>query len=332
MREHSDGAVIDEIQRVPELLSWLQVEVDERPIPGRFILTGSQHFGLSAAISQSLAGRTAVLTLLPPSYEELRRFESQSNDDLTEMLWTGAYPRIHDQHIPAGRWLADYISTYVQRDVREVINIGDLRTFTTFARLCAGRTACEVNLSALAGDTGVTHNTAKAWLSVLETGYLCTLIPAWHPNLRKQMVKRPKLHFYDTGLACALLGIAAPVQLQHHPLRGALFESWVVAEIIKNRVHAGQMPGVHHFRQSRGLEVDALLEDGERVVMVEAKSGATVKHDHLRPLSHLAELLKKAGEKRRLESVLVFGGSELQSRTSATILPWSSVHEGPWLS
>ena len=331
LRDHADGVVIDEVQRVPELLSWLQVEVDARQDPGRFILTGSQHFGLSAAISQSLAGRTAVLTLLAPSLEELKRFESPSTGNLMEMLWTGAYPRIHDRHIPAGRWLEDYISTYVQRDVREVVNVGDLRAFTTFVRLCAGRTANEVNLSALAGDAGLTHNTAKAWLSVLETGYLCTSIPAWHANLRKQLVKRPKLHFYDTGLTCALLGITSPDQLEHHPIRGALFESWVVSEIIKTQLHSGRASRIHHFRESRGLEVDAVLEDGERLVLVEAKSGATVKSEHLRPLVRLSDLLQARGEARRVERVLVYGGDETQERSDGTVLPWSQMGRGAWV-
>lgn len=330
LRDHSEGVVIDEVQRVPELLSWLQVEVDARPDPGRFILTGSQHFGLSNAISQSLAGRTAVLTLLPPSFDELRQFKSPSNDDLMQMLWTGAYPRIHDRRIPADHWLADYISTYVQRDVREVLNVGNLRTFTTFVKLCAGRTANEVNLSSLAGDAGITQNTAKAWLSVLEAGYLCTSIPAWHPNLRKQLVKRPKLHFFDSGLVCALLGIGSPEQLKHHPIRGALFESWVISEIIKKRLHSRHTAGVHHFRESRGLEVDAVLESRDRLVMVEAKSGATVRSEFLRPLTRLSEQLEQSGDRRNFERVLVHGGDEAQERSNATVLPWSRVGSGPW--
>lgn len=329
--EVAKGAIIDEVQRVPELLSWLQVEVDEHPDHGRFILTGSQHFGLSAAISQSLAGRTAVLNLLPPSLGELRRFRQPSTDDLMQTLWTGAFPRIFDRGIPADRWLADYVTTYIERDVREVLNVGDLRSFTTFIKLCAGRTANEVNLSALAGDAGVTHNTVKAWLSVLETGYLITLLPAWHRNLRKQLVKRPKLHFLDTGLVCSLLGIHTPDQLRHHPLRGAIFESWVVAEIIKTRLHAGFTPGVHHFRESRGLEVDTVLEREGTLVLVEAKSGATMNTEQLRPLSRLSELLERHAEHQPTERVLVYGGDEAHSRSAATILPWSRIDRGPWI-
>ena len=330
--EYSEGAIFDEVQRVPTLLSWLQVDVDERPDHGRFILTGSQHFGLSAAISQSLAGRTAVLSLLPPSLAELRRFDQTSTDNLIQTLWTGAFPRIFDRHIPPDRWLADYVTTYVERDVREVLNVGDLRSFTTFIKLCAGRTANEVNLSSLASDAGVTHNTVKAWLSVLETGYLVTLIPAWHRNWRKQLVKRPKLHFLDTGLACSLLGIRTSDQLRHHPLRGAIFESWVVSEIIKTRLNAGLDPGVHHFRESRGLEVDAVLEREGTRVLVEAKSGATVHSEQLRPLERFAALLDQHQETQPTERVLVYGGDEAHTRSTATILPWSKIDRGPWIS
>jgi uncharacterized protein len=332
LAEYGGGAIIDEVQRAPGLLSVLQGEVDARPEPGRFVLTGSQHFGLSAAISQSLAGRTAVLTLLPPSLDELRRFEGTATDDLMRVLWTGAYPRIHDRRIPPDRWLADYITTYIQRDVREVVNVTDLRTFTTFVKLCAGRTANEVNLSALAGDAGITHNTAKAWLSVLETGFLCTPIPAWYRNLRKQLVKRPKLHFYDSGLVCALLGISSPDQLRHHPLRGAIFESWVVSEIVKARHHAGQAAAVSHFRESRGLEVDVVLERDGTLVLVEARSGATAHAEQLGPLLRLSELLERHDPSTAIERVLVYGGDTPRRRSDGLVLPWLEVDRGAWIS
>lgn len=221
LEEHAEGAVLDEVQHVPELLSYLQAEVDLRPDPGRFVLTGSQHFGLSQSISQSLAGRTTVLTLLAPSLGELRRFESAPRT-LFETLWSGAYPRIFDRGIPPARFLADYVTTYVQRDVRQVLAVADLSAFTSFLRLCAAHAGREVNLSALGADAGVTHKTARAWLSVLEASYLVFLIPSWKRNFRKQVVKRPKLAFFDSGLLCHLLGIGEPEQLRHHPLRGAV--------------------------------------------------------------------------------------------------------------
>jgi predicted AAA+ superfamily ATPase len=194
LAEYADGAIIDEIQQAPDLLSYLQGDIDLRPDTGRFILTGSQHFGLSQSISQSLAGRCGVLVLLPPGIEELHEFDNAPRD-LFSTLWQGAYPRIYDQNIPAHQWLADYTTTYVQRDARQVINIGDLHTFSGFMKLCAGRTAQEINLAALGSDVGVSHNTIRAWLSVLETSFIVHRLPAWHINIRKQVVKAPKLHF-----------------------------------------------------------------------------------------------------------------------------------------
>ena len=184
LRAHGDGAILDEVQRVPELLSYLQGEVDERPEPGRFVLTGSQHFGLTEAISQSLAGRVANLYLLPPSLDELGRFGAQP-DDLWELVWSGSYPRIYDQGLDPGQWLADYAATYIQRDVRQVLNVGDLEAFTTFVRLVAGRTSAELNLSTLGADAGVSHNTARAWLSVLEASFICFRLPSWRRSKRK---------------------------------------------------------------------------------------------------------------------------------------------------
>ena len=265
---YPDGAVIEEVQHVPGLLSYLQGVVDADPRPGRFILTGSQHFGLAEAIAQSLAGRTGVLSLLPLSYDEVQRF-AEAPTDLWTTLWTGGYPRILDRRIPPDRWLADYVTTYVQRDVRQVLQIGDLLAFTTFVRLCAGRTGQELNLSALGADAGISHHTAKAWLSVLEAGFLVHRLPAWHTNLTSRMVKAPKLHFIDSGLACHLLGIRDPDQLRYHPLRGAIFETWAVAEVMKARVHRGLTPSLYHLRQPRGAEIDLLVEAGRSVIVLD---------------------------------------------------------------
>lgn len=327
---HRDGAVLDEIQRAPSLLSYLQGEVDERPEPGRFIVTGSQHFGLAEAITQTLAGRIALLHLLPPSLDELMRFDHAATGDLWELLWTGSYPRIYDRGLDAGRWLADYATTYVQRDVRQVLNVTDLEAFTTFLRLAAGRTATEVNLSALGGDAGVSHNTARSWLSVLETSFVSTRVPAWTTSRRKQIVKAPKLHFLDTGLTCHLLGITEPSQLRLHPLRGAVFESWVAAEVLKARLHRGTEARLFHYREARGLEVDLLLERGDRLVAVEAKSGATVARDFLRPLTRLREVLAERAPHVTVDARLVYGGDEPQQRSDATVIPWRAVQGVEW--
>jgi len=326
LAEYRAGAIFDEVQHVPELFSYLQGEVDTEPQPGRFILTGSQHFGLTGSISQSLAGRCGILVLLPPSLDELRAFPAAPTD-LYPLLWQGAYPRIYDRGIPADQWLADYLTTYVQRDVREIVNVGDLQTFAAFVKLCAGRTGQEVNLSALGGDAGVSHNTARAWLSVLETSYLVHRLPAWHTNIRKQVAKAPKLHFFDSGLACHLLGIRDPDQLRHHPLRGAIFESWVVAELYKGRAHRGEPPDLFHYRESRGVEVDVVREAGDTLDAIEIKSGTTLASDFFRPLQRFADRLAAAGDRRTVARYLVYGGDQRQTRTTAIALPWHQVDQ-----
>ena len=327
LAEHARGAIIDEVQHAPDLLSYLQVEVDARPRPGRFVITGSQHLLLSAKVSQSLAGRAAILELLPPGLEELRRFENAPRG-LWTTLFTGAYPRIYDRGIPAPRWLADYLATYVQRDVRQILNVTQLEAFTTFVKLCAARTAQELNLSALGTDAGVTHNTARAWLSVLEAGFICFRLPPWHVNVTSQAVKAPKLHFFDSGLACHLLGLREPDQLVHHPLRGAIFESWVSAEIYKARVHRGLSPSLFHYRDAKRLEVDLLLDLPEAAVLVEAKSGATVASDFFVSLRRLSGLL--AGVGRRTRNVVVYAGTTKQRRNDTLVLPWNEIASTKW--
>jgi len=323
------GAILDEVQQAPDLLGYLQDQVDRTPTPGQFILTGSQHFGLSQAISQSLAGRTAVLHLLPPSLGELRRFPDPPKD-LFHTLFVGGYPRIHDKGIPPGRWLADYLATYVQRDVRQVLNVGDLTTFTTFLRLCAGSTAQELNLSRLAADAGIAQPTAKAWLSVLETGFLGFRLPPWHANLRKRWVKAPKFHLFDTGLTCHLLGIQSPDQLRTHPLRGAVFESWVAAECLKAYHHRGRQPAAFHFREVSGREVDLILEDGPRLHLVEVKSGQTLDGGWITPLLSLQQELAIRPGTPTIQTALVYGGAQAQTRQGVQVLPWESVAElGP---
>jgi hypothetical protein len=321
LQEYRAGAVIDEIQQVPELLSYLQSEVDSEPAAGRFILTGSQHFGLSQAISQSLAGRCGILTLLAPDLEELSAFPAAPTD-LYTMLWQGSYPRIYDREIPAHQWLADYISTYVERDVRQVVNVGDLLAFSGFLKLCAGRTGQEINLSSMGNDAGISHNTARAWLSVLETSYIIHRLPAWHGNIRKQVVKAPKLHFLDSGVACHLLGIRELEQLRHHPLRGALFESWVVAELHKAQLNRGEEPNMFHYRESRGPEIDLLISKGKVLHAIEIKSGATASADFFRNFQHLTERLSETGLPDQIKNHVIYGGEQSQKRTQARLWSW----------
>ena len=330
LAQFPDGAVLDEVQRAPQLLSYIQEIVDRRGRNGLFILTGSQHFGLLEAVSQSLAGRSAVLHLLPLALEELRRFRRPPRD-LFSILFTGAYPRIHERRLPPSEWLADYTATYIERDVRQVLNVGDLTAFQTFLRICAGRSGQLVNLSGLAADCGVSHNTARAWLSVLEAGFIVFRLPPIHRNLGKRLAKSPKLHFFDTGLLCYLLGIRGADQLRQHPLRGAVFESWVASEIYKARAHRGASPDLYFYRDRKGNEVDLFVDSGTRARAVEVKSGATVSGDFTKPVLSLAGLLAAASRPTAVESLVIYGGDQPQTRGAVRIVPWSGLDALEWV-
>ncbi len=329
LAQYAGPVVIDEVQRVPELFSYLQESVDHDPTPGRFVLTGSQHFGLTEAISQSLAGRVALLELMPLSLDELHRFERPPSG-LWETVWAGGYPRIHDRGLDAGRWLADYTATYVQRDLRQALNVTDLDAFTAFLRLTAARTGRERNLTGLGGDAGISHPTARAWLSVLEASFIIFSVPPWLRNASKRVLKAPKLHFVDSGLACHLLGIRDPDQLRNHPLRGAVFETWVAGEVLKARLHRGRTPDLFHLRETRGIEVDLVIETGSSVTAVEVKSGATVASGFLDGLVGFRERAREAVPHLDVVPRLVYGGEGRQARTDADVLPWSDVQEVGW--
>lgn len=321
LSQHAAGAIFDEAQRVPELFSYLQELVDEDPTPGRFIISGSENLNLTTTVSQSLAGRTAMLVLLPFSLEE--RFAARPRHaSLDEVLVQGGYPRPLVAGMPHYRWLQDYITTYVQRDVRQLTQVSDLSAFTRLVRLSAGRTAQEVNLSQLGADAGVSHNTARAWLGVLEASHLVFPLPAWHPNVTKRLVKRPKLHFVDTGLACALLGISDPAQLTNHPLRGAIFETFVAGELLKWHLNRGLTADLHHYREVRGAEVDVLIPGHPRGIAVEAKAGQTVQSEFLRHLTGLPE--------EEWERYLVYGGDASQDRLGVRVTPWRELARVVW--
>lgn len=319
--EYRDGAIIDEVQNAPELLSYIQDFVDNNPQTGRFILTGSQNFMLSQAISQSLAGRCGVLTLLPPDWDELQQF-SNTPDNLLELLWQGSYPRIYDQKIPAQQWLSDYTTTYIQRDVRQLTQITDLNAFSSFMKLIAGSTAQEINLSRLGNDTGISHNTAKSWLSVLETAWLIQQLPAWHRNIRKQIIKAPKLHFIDTGLICYLLGIRSADELRHHPLRGAIFESWVYSEVQKNKLNNNQSISLYHYRESRGLEIDLLIETADELQLIEVKSASTINSSFFK---NLKKFIEKQKNKNFYKLCLLYGGDSSYKRQGVSVIAWKDI-------
>jgi len=325
-----DGAVLDEVQRAPELLSYLQGLVDERPKNGRWVLTGSQHFTLSRALSQSLAGRVARLELFPLTLSELWRFPSPP-ETLYETLFAGGYPRIHDRKLPPGEWLSNYVATYVERDVRAILNVGDLLAFQTFLGQAAARSGQLLNLSNLGVDAGVSQPTAKSWMSVLETSYVTFRIPPFARNLRKRLVKAPKLCFLDSGLLCYLLGIRAPAELVTHPLRGAIFESWVAAEIKKAHAHRGERAELSFYRDQRGLEIDLLLAHGRELHAIEAKSGQTVSSSFFESFEPFEAALATA---RRREPptrrYVIFGGEHGQERKDAHVLAWRELADLDW--
>ncbi|MEO1481261.1 MAG: ATP-binding protein [Myxococcota bacterium] len=334
LSERSSGAVLDEVQRAPELFSYIQELVDASPEPGRFILTGSENLTLSGAVSQSLAGRAAVHGLWPLSFEEIASSEKldtqgQIPASLDELLFTGGYPRIYDRGLNANDWLGNYVATYVERDVRQVLNVSDLLSFQTFLRLCAGRTGQVLNLSQLGSDAGVSHNTAKSWISVLEATFVVQRLMPYASQLAKRLTKAPKLHFVDTGLACFLLGIRSPSELETHPLRGPLFESWCVSEVQKYLLHRGDRSRLLYYRDQRGLEVDILIERGQSLIAAEAKSAATVRDPAFAGLFALESLLQDSYP-AGLKLFLLYGGKERQARTRATVLGWNRLHRHDW--
>ena len=320
--QFGDKALLDEVQRAPELLSYIQGIVDEQKIMGQFILTGSSQLDVLAGVTQSLAGRAALIELLPFSLAELER-AALAPETLEALLFQGLYPPIHDRDLEPSRWYANYLRTYVERDVRQLINVRDLNTFQDFLHLCAGRTGQLLNLSSLAGDAGITHNTAKAWISALEASFLVHRLRPYHANFGKRLLKTAKLYFVDVGLACRLLGIENPEQVRTHPLRGALFETWVVSEFLKSRFNRGQRSNLYFWRDRRGLEVDVLINHAQGFSLVEIKSGKTVPADALTNIRSLRSL----SDDKPGDNWMVYAGDQPQQRSDATIVGWRDLAE-----
>lgn len=312
------SVILDEIQRVPELLSQIQVCVDERHRSGQFILTGSQNFSLMRGVSQSLAGRTALLTLLPLSLSELgSRLQEQSLD---ETLWKGFYPKIYGQGVSPTDELAFYVQTYLERDIREVENVRNLRTFSSFLRLAAGRTGQVLNVSSLASDVGISPKVASDWLSLLEASFVVRLLEPWHANLNKRLTKAPKLYFTDVGLAASLIGITEPAQIATHPLRGALFETMVVGEFLKDILNRGAHAEINYYRDSNRNEIDLVVTEGGRMSLYEIKSGATYSGDWISTINRLAPQFGNVVRK-----AIVYGGDETQKRSGFDLLSWRMI-------
>lgn len=320
LAQHAEGGVLDEVQRSPDLLSYLQAQLDSNKKMGQFILTGSQQFGLMSGISQSLAGRVAKISLLPFSINELQKAR-KTPKSLEDLLFTGLYPPIYDRKLEPNIWYNNYVDTYLERDVRQLINVRDLSNFQRFIRMCAARTGQLLNLSSLASDCGITHNTAKAWISVLEASYVIHLLQPHHQNFNKRLVKSPKLYFYDPGLATWLLNIQTPEQLVTHPARGQLFETWVVSELLKYRFNKALGSNIYFWRNNAGHEIDILLENALKLISIEVKSAQTIAPDFFDSLNKFCSFAGDLVE----QSILIYGGDKPQNRENANVIPWKQV-------
>lgn len=316
--EYPEKTIIDEVQRVPKLLSYLQTHSDLAGKNGMYILTGSQNFQLLSSVDQSLAGRVAILTLLPFSHIEMRD-SGILPQSIDEEIFNGSYPRLYDNGLSAGDFYPSYIDTYVERDVRSVKDIGNLSAFVRLLKLCAGRIGQLLNMSSLATECGVTIPTINSWLSVLQSSYIIYLLQPDYRNFSKRLVKTPKLYFYDTGLACSLLEIKQASQVSNHYLRGGLFENMVINEFLKRGFNEGDRPSFTFWRDSNGNEVDLLINKGDHIDAVEIKSGQTYSADFFKNLKYWGNL---SGEDKDHRQV-VYGGSQHRSTSEGELIPWS---------
>lgn len=312
------GVILDEIQKTPKLLSYIQIEIDERDEPGRFILTGSQNILLNAKISQTLAGWIALTTLLPFSFEELRE-EKKLPKDAMQAIFQGFYPRVYDNNLDPVIFSESYMRTYVERDVREITQVTSLSEFQKFIRLCAGRIGQLLNISSLATDGGISVKTAKAWLSVLEASYVIFLLEPFHNNFSKRLVKSPKLYFYDTALACNLLKITKTDDLFSHYLRGGLFESMIISNLIKNRFHHCLPSNLYFWRDKTGNEIDCIFEEGSTIFPIEIKSTETLNTNLFDSLCKWSEISGQPKERGKL----IYAGTERQTREGVSVIPWN---------
>ena len=315
-----DGAILDEIQNTPDLPSYIQTRVDEDGRKGLFILAGSLQFEMVTTVNQSLAGRTALLKLLPLSLEELGAQGSKVG--LDRLLLTGGYPRIWQDGLNPSQALANYVETYVERDIRQLTAVQDLSLFQRFITLCAGRVGQLLNLNSLAADCGISHQSARNWLTLLEAGFIVFRLPPYHANIRKRLVKSPKLYFYDVGLAASLLGLENENHVSRDPLRGNLFENMMVMEALKHRLHRGRRSNLQFYRDSNGNEVDLLLNFGPDILPIEIKAGQTLSGDHFKALKNFADLFGLP-----LGGGLIYAGGESQQRGDIKVRSFRAASE-----
>lgn len=314
-----DGGIIDEIQRVPKLFSYIQVIVDEKKMMGQFILTGSTQFEYIQKSFQSLAGRMGIIKLLPFSYKELFKDKIKNLD---EILFNGAYPAIFDRKIPAEKYYPSYIETYLERDVRQIKNITDLTLFQKFLELCAGRTGQILNKKSISNECGISQPTVENWLTILEASFIIIRIQPYFKNIKKRVIRSPKLYFFDTGLVCNLLGIHSPEQLRNHPLRGEIFETFIISEFLKLQFHRGKRNNYYFYRDNNMNEIDVIIETGYGPVPIEIKSGMTINSSFFKGLDYFRKLTG-----RFKNSGLIYGGDQNYEFKDYQIHDYSKVYE-----
>ena len=318
---YEDGAIFDEVQHVPDLFSYLQGIVDASPKTGRYILTGSQNFLLNEKITQSLAGRVGVTTLLPLSFSELGM-----PTDTNENIFKGGYPRLYDKNMTSEEFFHSYVNTYIERDARQIINIESLASFQKFMRLCAGRVGQLVNFSSLANDCGISDMTVRRWLSVLEASYIIFFLQPFYKNFSKRLIKMPKLYFYDTGLACHLLGIDSAQQVGSHYHQGALYENMVILEILKGRLNRSRRPNMYFWRDLTGHEVDLIGEWGGGIKAIEIKSGMTFQPDFIKNVRFFCDLVaKEPSETVPVQGYLVYNGDYQGTFLETKLVPFAQI-------
>lgn len=325
LQTQKGSLILDEVQYVPHLFSYIQVISDKEKIPGQFILSGSQNFQLMESISQSLAGRVSIFNLLPFSLEEIKgsSFEMETYE---AYILKGFYPRIYDLELDPYRWLQDYLRTYVERDVRQLLNIGDLGLFRQFLEMCAGRIGQLVNFSEIGNQLGISYQTVSKWLSILETSFICYTLRPYHKNFNKRIVKSPKLYFYDTGLACALLNLRTVEELNRHFAKGALFENLVLNEVMKNQLNQ-DLPANNYFWNAAGShEIDLVMEVGGKLIAAEIKSARTIHSNFFNSLTYFQNASGISSE----DTYLINGGEEVQKRSIAQVLNWNRLDLLPY--
>jgi len=316
LARYKNGAIIDEAQRVPELFNYMQGILDQVGKDGFYILTGSNNFLLQQSISQSLAGRIGFIDLLPLSYDEILQFKKK-DISIENLVLHGCYPELYDKNRKPTIWYPAYIRTYIERDVKQIRNIENTLVFNRFLQLCAGRTAQQLNVSALSNETGVEIKTVQAWLSILQSSYIVHLLPPYHKNFNKRVVKTPKLYFLDTGLACSLLGIREKRELEISHFKGALFENYVIMEMLKQKFNGGSNSGFYYWKENNGLEIDLLIDTGKKMIAHEIKSTETFHESLLKGLEKWRKISQST------DGVLLYNGKiELTGKSQIDILNW----------